>query len=44
MLVLVALFALWAGSDLPGMRGFAFGPGTAPRQGPRTVAARPSRA
>jgi putative tricarboxylic transport membrane protein len=26
-----ALFALWAGSDLPGMRGFAFGPGTAPR-------------
>src|SRR4051812_44164607 len=30
-LVLVALFALWASSDLPGMRGFAFGPGTAPR-------------
>lgn len=30
-LVLLALFALWAGSDLPGMRGFAFGPGTAPR-------------
>jgi putative tricarboxylic transport membrane protein len=30
-LVLVALFAIWAGSDLPGMRGFAFGPGTAPR-------------
>jgi putative tricarboxylic transport membrane protein len=26
-----ALFALWASSDLPGMRGFAFGPGTAPR-------------
>lgn len=26
-----ALFALWAASDLPGMRGFAFGPGTAPR-------------
>jgi putative tricarboxylic transport membrane protein len=31
VLVLFALFALWAGSDLPGMRGFAFGPGTAPR-------------
>lgn len=31
LLVLIALFALWAGSDLPGMRGFAFGPGTAPR-------------
>jgi putative tricarboxylic transport membrane protein len=30
-LVLFALFSLWAGSDLPGMRGFAFGPGTAPR-------------
>jgi putative tricarboxylic transport membrane protein len=30
-LVLLAAFALWAGSDLPGMRGFAFGPGTAPR-------------
>jgi hypothetical protein len=27
----VALFALWASRDLPGMRGFAFGPGTAPR-------------
>jgi putative tricarboxylic transport membrane protein len=27
----LALFALWASSDLPGMRGFAFGPGTAPR-------------
>lgn len=27
----VALFGLWACSDLPGMRGFAFGPGTAPR-------------
>jgi putative tricarboxylic transport membrane protein len=27
----VALVALWAGNDLPGMRGFAFGPGTAPR-------------
>jgi hypothetical protein len=31
VLAAVALFALWAGSDLPGMRGFAFGPGTAPR-------------
>jgi putative tricarboxylic transport membrane protein len=30
-LVLVAAFAVWAASDLPGMRGFAFGPGTAPR-------------
>ncbi|EKS29365.1 tripartite tricarboxylate transporter TctB family protein [Afipia felis] len=27
----IALFALWASSNLPGMRGFAFGPGTAPR-------------
>jgi len=31
VLAAFALFALWAGSDLPGMRGFAFGPGTAPR-------------
>jgi putative tricarboxylic transport membrane protein len=30
-LVGLALFAFWACSDLPGMRGFAFGPGTAPR-------------
>jgi putative tricarboxylic transport membrane protein len=30
-LVGLALFALWASRDLPGMRGFAFGPGTAPR-------------
>jgi putative tricarboxylic transport membrane protein len=30
-LLLVAVFSLWAGSDLPGLRGFAFGPGTAPR-------------
>lgn len=30
-LLAFALFSLWAGSDLPGMRGFAFGPGTAPR-------------
>ena len=27
----LALFALEASRDLPGMRGFAFGPGTAPR-------------
>jgi putative tricarboxylic transport membrane protein len=31
VMVVFALFAIWAGSDLPGMRGFAFGPGTAPR-------------
>src|SRR6516164_4317993 len=31
VLVAIALFALWASRDLPGMRGFAFGPGTAPR-------------
>jgi hypothetical protein len=30
-LVALALFAFWASSDLPGMRGFQFGPGTAPR-------------
>ncbi len=30
-LMLLALFAIWACRDLPGMRGFAFGPGTAPR-------------
>lgn len=30
-LLAVALFAIWASSDLPGTRGFAFGPGTAPR-------------
>lgn len=30
-LLAVALFAIWASSDLQGMRGFAFGPGTAPR-------------
>ena len=30
-LLAVALFAIWAASGLPGMRGFAFGPGTAPR-------------
>lgn len=30
-LIAIAAFAMWAGSDLPGMRGFAFGPGTAPR-------------
>jgi putative tricarboxylic transport membrane protein len=30
-LVALAAFALYASSDLPGQRGFAFGPGTAPR-------------
>lgn len=30
-LVGIALFALWASSDLAGTRGFSFGPGTAPR-------------
>ena len=27
----IAIFALWASSDLQGMRGFSFGAGTAPR-------------
>jgi len=31
VLVGIAAFAYWASFDLPGMRGFAFGPGTAPR-------------
>ena len=30
-LMAIALFALWASSDLQGMRGFSFGVGTAPR-------------
>jgi putative tricarboxylic transport membrane protein len=30
-LIALALFALWASSDLPGQHGFSFGPGTAPR-------------
>lgn len=30
-LVGMAVFAFWASSDLPGMHGFAFGPGTGPR-------------
>jgi putative tricarboxylic transport membrane protein len=30
-LIFLALFAFWAASDLSGMRGFSFGPGTAPR-------------
>jgi hypothetical protein len=30
-LIAIGLLALWASRDLPGMRGFAFGPGTAPR-------------
>jgi hypothetical protein len=31
VLMAIALFALWASSDLQGMRGFSFGAGTAPR-------------
>jgi putative tricarboxylic transport membrane protein len=31
VLVALALLAIWASRDLPGQRGFAFGPGTAPR-------------
>lgn len=31
VLAVFAAFMLWAGSDLPGMHGYAFGPGTAPR-------------
>jgi putative tricarboxylic transport membrane protein len=30
-LIAIALFALWASSDLQGMHGFSFGAGTAPR-------------
>jgi putative tricarboxylic transport membrane protein len=30
-LIALAVFAIYASSDLPGQRGFAFGPGTAPR-------------
>lgn len=30
-LMAIAAFAYWASSDLQGMRGFTFGPGTAPR-------------
>jgi len=30
-LIALAIFAIWAAKDLPGQRGFAFGPGTAPR-------------
>jgi len=30
-LIALSLFAFYASSDLPGMRGFQFGPGTAPR-------------
>jgi putative tricarboxylic transport membrane protein len=30
VIVAVAVFAIWASWDLPGRRGFAFGPGTAP--------------
>ena len=31
VLMAIALFALWASSDLQGMKGFSFGAGTAPR-------------
>jgi putative tricarboxylic transport membrane protein len=31
VLILCAAFALWASGDLTGIRGFQFGPGTAPR-------------
>ena len=31
ILMAIALFALWASSDLQGMKGFSFGPGSAPR-------------
>ncbi len=31
VLMAIALFALWASSDLQGMHGFSFGAGTAPR-------------
>jgi putative tricarboxylic transport membrane protein len=31
VLIVFAAFALWASSDLTGIRGFQFGPGTAPR-------------
>ena len=37
LLIALALFAFWASNDLPGMRGFAFGPGTAPRLFPLLV-------
>src|SRR5262249_19639841 len=30
-LIALSLFAFWAANDLQGMRGFSFGPGTAPR-------------
>ena len=38
-LILLALVAFVASNDLPGMRGFAFGPGTAPRLFAFTLAA-----
>ena len=31
VLIALAIVAIWASRDLPGQRGFAFGPGTAPR-------------
>ncbi|HMF25729.1 MAG TPA: tripartite tricarboxylate transporter TctB family protein [Pseudolabrys sp.] len=30
-LIALAIIAIWTSGDLPGMHGFAFGPGTAPR-------------
>ena len=30
-LIALAILAIWTSGDLPGMHGFAFGPGTAPR-------------
>jgi putative tricarboxylic transport membrane protein len=30
-LIVISAFSLYAGSDLPGIQGFSFGPGTAPR-------------
>ena len=31
VLIALAILAIWSSRDLPGQRGFAFGPGTAPR-------------
>ena len=31
VLICIAIIALWASRELPGIHGFAFGPGTAPR-------------
>ena len=37
VLVAVAILAIWASRELPGQRGFAFGPGTAPSAGGRAL-------